>query len=391
MTDDTLQDETGLRTLPTDEINYMRNSVKATVDAYDGTVTLYAWDEQDPLLKAWSAAFPGTVKPKSDISDALMEHLRYPEDMFKVQRYQFARYHVTDPNAWFQDNNRWEVPEDPNGAKAYQPPYRMFVTQPPGLVPSADNAADLPPVPTGQVWSMTSTFVPYKRLNLAAYVSVDSDATSETYGQIRVIDVIDEQQQGPSQVANSMQSDPDVSERLAEFNRSGNSLTYGNLLTVPLGDELMYVEPVYARRATASEANFPILRYVLVSYKGGVGLGTTLQSALETAIANVDEPDDGEPTDSGDADADADGRAHRRAVPDQQLDRRPRLGRGPARPGPAGVRARRRGPRRPVTCRRTRSTSRRPATWSSRRWTPRSAAPRRRPPSPRRRDAPPSP
>jgi uncharacterized membrane protein (UPF0182 family) len=166
----------------------------------------------------------------------------------------------------------------------------MFVTQPPDLVPSPDNPKDLPPVPPGQVWSMTSTFVPYKRLNLAAYVSVDSDATSATYGQMRVIDVIDEQQQGPSQVANSMQSDPVVSERLAEFNRSGNSLTYGNLLTVPLGDELMYVEPVYARRATASQANFPILRYVLVSYKGGVGLGQTLQSALETAIQNVNEP-----------------------------------------------------------------------------------------------------
>jgi uncharacterized protein len=298
MTDDTLQDETGLRTLPTDEINYMRNSVKATVDAYDGTVTLYQWDEQDPLLKAWSSAFPGTVKPKSDISPELMSHLRYPEDMFKVQRYQYARYHVTDPAAWFQDNNRWEVPEDPNGAKALQPPYRMFVTQPPGLVVSTDNPADLPAVPTGQVWSMTSTFVPYKRLNLAAYVSVDSDATSSTYGQMRVIDVIDEQQQGPSQVANNMQSDPDVSERLAEFNRSGNSLTYGNLLTIPLGDELMYVEPVYARRATASEANFPILRYVLVSYKGGVGLGTTLQEALETAITNADESDGTDPSDS---------------------------------------------------------------------------------------------
>jgi uncharacterized membrane protein (UPF0182 family) len=300
MTDDTLQDDTGLRTLPTDEINYMRNSVKATVDAYDGTVTLYAWDDQDPLLKAWSSAFPGTVKPKSDIPEGLLDHLRYPEDMFKVQRYQYARYHVTDPQAWFQDNNRWEVPEDPNvsGGKTLQPPYRMFVDQPAGLVASPDNPEDAAPVPDGQTWSMTSTFVPYKRLNLAAYVSVDSDATSDTYGQIRVIDVIDEQLQGPSQVANSMQSDPTVSNSLAEFNRSGNSLSYGNLLTVPLGDELMYVEPVYARRATQSEANFPILRYVLVSYKGGVGLDTTLQGALEKAVANIDEPDDGEPSDT---------------------------------------------------------------------------------------------
>ena len=179
MTDDSLQDESGLRTLPTDEINYMRNSVKATVDAYDGTVTLYAWDDQDPLLKAWSSAFPGTVKSKDDIPDELLEHLRYPEDMFKVQRYQFARYHVTDPNAWFQDDQRWEVPEDPNVSNNLQPPYRMFVTQPPGLVP-ADEGATPPEVapPDGPVWSMTSTFVPFKRSNLAAYVSVDSDATS---------------------------------------------------------------------------------------------------------------------------------------------------------------------------------------------------------------------
>jgi uncharacterized protein len=296
MTDDTLQEDTGLRTLPTDEINYMRNSVKATVDAYDGTVTLYAWDDQDPILKAWSSAFPGTVQSKDDIPAALLDHLRYPEDMFKVQRYQFARYHVTDPNAWFQDNNRWDVPEDPNGAKSLQPPYRMFVTQPQGLIPADDaqTDAEAEAVPTGQVWSLTSTFVPYKRSNLAAYVSVDSDATSKTYGQMRVIDVIDEQQQGPGQVANAVRSDTSVSEALAEFNRSGNQVTYGNLLTVPVGDELMYVEPVYAELATAGEANFPILRYVLVSYRGGVGIGTTLTEALDRAKENAG--DSGEPT-----------------------------------------------------------------------------------------------
>ena len=123
------------------------------------------------------------MKPKSEIPEGLLEHLRYPEDMFKVQRYQFARYHVTDPNAWFQDNNRWDVPEDPNDAKSLQPPYRMFVAQPPGLVPDdedgSNTASEAPPASSEPIWSLTSTFVPYKRSNLAAYVSVDSDATSD--------------------------------------------------------------------------------------------------------------------------------------------------------------------------------------------------------------------
>ena len=126
-----------------------------------------------------------------------MEHLRYPEDLFKVQRYQYARYHVTDPSQWFQGNDRWEVPEDPNNNNNLQPPYRMFTNEP---IPEGEAA---PAVPE-QTWSLTSTFVPFDRKNLAAFVSVDSDATSDTYGQMRVIDVLDEQTQGPGQVANAM-------------------------------------------------------------------------------------------------------------------------------------------------------------------------------------------
>ena len=131
MTDDSLATNTGFQTLPTDEINYMRSAVKATVDAYDGTVTLYAWDEQDPILKAWRSAFPGVVQDRADIPEALLSHLRYPEDLFKVQRYQFARYHVTDAKDFYEDNSRWEVPPDPNAPSSKQPPYRMFVNKAP--------------------------------------------------------------------------------------------------------------------------------------------------------------------------------------------------------------------------------------------------------------------
>jgi len=276
MVDDAFQETTGLRTLPTDEVNYVRNAVKATVDAYDGTVTLYEWDETDPILKAWRGAFPGTVKDRSEIPEGLMEHLRYPEDLFKVQRYQYARYHVTDPSQWFQGNDRWEVPADPNNQNNLQPPYRMFTNKP---TPEGEAAPTLPE----QTWSLTSTFVPFDRKNLAAFVSVDSDATSDTYGTMRVIDVLDEQTQGPSQVANAMRGDQAAADVLAPFKQSGNAITYGNVLTIPVGERLLNVEPVYVQLPGAG-GSYPILRYVLVSYNDRVGIGATLVEALGEAL-----------------------------------------------------------------------------------------------------------
>ena len=268
MTDDSLQETTELRTLPTDEINYMRNAVKATVDAYDGTVTLYEWDEDDPILKTWESAFPGTVQPKADIPEELKEHLRYPEDMFKVQRYQYARYHVTDPVRWYSGNNRWAVPVDPNSSSRLQPPYRVFVDEPQG-----DQG----------VFSLTSTFVPYNKSNLAAFVSVDSDATSDDYGKIKVQQLSDQNAKGPGQIANDFISDTNVADKLAQFNRSGGKVIYGNLLTLPIDDGLIYVEPVYAVRP-GSTASYPSLAYVLVSFNGEVGIGTSLPLALADAI-----------------------------------------------------------------------------------------------------------
>ena len=96
-----------------DDVNYMRNSVKAVVDAYDGTVKLYAWDEADPVLKTWQKVFPEVILPKADIPDDLLDHLRYPQDYFKVQREILARYHQTDPDNWYQQTSLWEIPKDP--------------------------------------------------------------------------------------------------------------------------------------------------------------------------------------------------------------------------------------------------------------------------------------
>ena len=220
MTDDALTQDNPFGTLPTDELNYMRNAVKATVDAYDGTVNLYAWDETDPMLAAWRSAFPGTVQDRDDIPDSLLEHMRYPEDLFKVQRYQFARYHVTDPRDFYQGNDRWEVPEDPYAEHRYQPPYRLFV--------------DDPTITADDTWSLTSTFTPYQKNNLAAFLAVNSDATSDDYGRMRALQLPNEQTPGPGLIANEMASSDNVRRELQAFNIGETTPNFGNLLTLPV-------------------------------------------------------------------------------------------------------------------------------------------------------------
>lgn len=270
MTDDATQQDAGSQTLPTDEINYMRNSVKATVDAYDGTVTLYAWDDSDPILKTWEDIFPGTVRPRSEIPAALMEHLRYPEDLYKVQRYQLARYHVTDASDFLNGNDRWSVPDDPNNPGHLQTPYRMFLNE--------DGSSR---------WSLTSTFVPYSRQNLTGIMSVDSDATSPDYGQIRLLTGFGQATQGPGMVSNAFRSDAQIVNAIASYSRSATTPIWGQIITVPTTSQgLLYVEPVYVIPSTASKSSFANLAYVLVSYDGRLGYGHTLRAALTDALGS---------------------------------------------------------------------------------------------------------
>ena len=278
MINDALQQNTPLQALPTDEINYMRNAVKATVDAYDGTVKLYAWNEDDPILNAWMDIFPGTVLPKSDMSADLLDHVRYPEDLFKAQRYQFARYHVTDASNWYQGNDRWEVPVDPYNSAAFQAPYRLFVTDPAGGDASPAEEAD-------PAFSLTSVYVPNGRDNLASFMSVDADASpsSDGYGKMRVLQLPNEQTSGPGQVANEFASDSGIADALQAFTLSGATPQYGNVLTFPINEGLMYVQPVYAARE-ASDASYPVLRYVLVKYGADIGYGATFNDALSDLL-----------------------------------------------------------------------------------------------------------
>jgi uncharacterized membrane protein (UPF0182 family) len=278
MTSDALSPNTTYATLPTDEINYMRNSVKAVVDAYDGTVTLYAWDK-DPILEAWSSAFPGLVKPRSSIPEDLLRHMRYPEDMFKVQRNMLAAYHVTDPKTFYDGSDKWKVPEDPENKANKQPPYRLSVKT------TANNAAP--------VFSLTSVYVPNKRQNLASFISVDADASLKDYGTIRVLRLPSNTQvPGPSQIANLFGADSAIQDRLLAFTRTNSTAVFGNLLTLPVGNGLLYVQPLYTLRKTG-EGRYPVLRYVLVSFGEQVGIGTTLQAAIDDVTGATTPPPTG--------------------------------------------------------------------------------------------------
>ncbi|MFV0450714.1 MAG: UPF0182 family protein [Propioniciclava sp.] len=264
-------------------INYIRNSVKAVVDAYDGTVKLYEWDETDPLLATFKAAFPGTVLPKSEISDELLVHLRYPEDLFKVQRELLGRYHVTDPRVWYNATDRWEVPVDPVQAndEAKEPTYYLSIKWPGDEAP---------------VFSQTAVFVPRARQNLAAYLAVNADAASENYGQLRILRMSDTQQiDGPSQTQNAITQDTNVAAKLLPYqqNRGAASIKYGNLLTLPMGNGLLYVEPIYTERSGNAGA-YPALTFVVVRFGEHIGIGSTLQEALDEVFGGDAGADTGE-------------------------------------------------------------------------------------------------
>jgi hypothetical protein len=178
-------------------VNYIRNSVKATVDAYDGTVTLYEFGEPDPVLQTWNKAFGGDlVKPESEISDDLRAHLRYPEDLFKVQRELLARYHVEQPLEFFTREDFWEIPADPADAvnrEASTAPVNAPVNAAPALDAAALTGPAQPPFYSlldfpgegGEQFRLSTSFTGLNRPNLSAFASVSSDP--ETYGQIQVL------------------------------------------------------------------------------------------------------------------------------------------------------------------------------------------------------------
>jgi uncharacterized membrane protein (UPF0182 family) len=258
---------TGTQTVaqPRESVNYIRNSVKATVDAYDGTVKLYEWDTQDPVLKTWNKAFGGIVEPRSAVTPELLQHFRYPEDLFKVQRQQLVKYHIGEPGDFFSGQNFWKVPVDPTpegASKEAQPPYYLFAQ-----FPGQDRST----------FQLTTALTAAKRENLAAIMTASYDEKGATKVQVLELPA-SSPISGPNQMQNRFLSNQTISKDVALLRQGQSNIDFGNLLTLPVGGGLLYVEPMYVKSTSGS--SYPTLQNVLVSFGDQIAYERTLGDAL---------------------------------------------------------------------------------------------------------------
>jgi len=252
------------------QVNYIRNSVKATVDAYNGTVTLYAFDESDPVLKTWTKAFPGTVKPAKAIPDDLSAHFRYPEDLFKVQRDVLADYHVTNPADFYSQEDFWAVSPAPDNSNADQPPFYVYSQLPGRKAPS---------------FNLTSPLISRKSSKLAAYVAVSSDPDS--YGKFKVLRLPQGTAiSGPAQIQAKIKTNSGVASQLNLWqggpSNTNTQTIAGNLLTLPVAGGLVYVEPYYVQ--AKGSAGYPTLQGVAVAFGDRIALKDSLEDALDAVF-----------------------------------------------------------------------------------------------------------
>ncbi|HZM74093.1 MAG TPA: UPF0182 family protein [Candidatus Limnocylindrales bacterium] len=261
------------------QINYIRNSVKATVDAYDGTVTLYQFDDKDPLLKAWNEAFGGKlIKPKSEIPKELEDHFRYPADLFKVQRDLLTQFHVTEADGFFTEADFWTVPDDPaiTTAKAKQPPYYLLTEL---------------PEQSETRFQIVSAVTPRDKQNMAALISgsyVDGKPA------LHLLELgKDSPIPGPAIAQQKMENNTakvsaeglDVRGQLGVWGQNGGVVMKGNLLSLPYGGGMLYVEPIYLK--SSGEKTFPQFQRVLLNFGDKVAFATDVQQGIAQLLGNA--------------------------------------------------------------------------------------------------------
>ncbi|HEY1617533.1 MAG TPA: UPF0182 family protein [Streptosporangiaceae bacterium] len=262
---------------PGGQVNYLRNSVKAVVNAYTGQVTLYQWTQgsgRDPVLADWEKAFPRLIRPSSAIPTALRAQLRYPEALLEVQRQILTEYHETSASAFYAGQDFWSLPTDPAsiGHGRLQPPYYLTLAMPGRSQPE---------------FSLVTSFTQRYRPNLAAILAVNSDTASPDYGRLEILQLPqDAGIAGPQQAHTLLESDTTASADLALWRKGGAKVTFGNLITVPVGGGLLYTQPVYVS-ARAGDASYPALTRVFAYYDGQVGYAPTLAGAVDQALGTT--------------------------------------------------------------------------------------------------------
>jgi uncharacterized membrane protein (UPF0182 family) len=243
-------------------VNYIRNAVKITVDAYHGTTTLYLADPADPMVRTLDRIFGGTFKPMDQMPAGLRAHVRYPEDIFNIQAAVFATYHMTQPDVFYNREDQWEVPTIEAGreAQAMQPYYTIM---------------RLPGEPEAEFIQMLP-FTPRRRDNLAAWLVARSDG--EHYGRLRVFAFPKQKLvYGPRQIVARISQDQVISPQITLWNQQGSEVIWGTLMVIPIEESLIYVRPLYLR---GGGSRIPELTRVIVAYQDRIVMERTLDDCL---------------------------------------------------------------------------------------------------------------
>jgi uncharacterized protein len=263
------------------EANYLRNSVKAVVDAYDGTTTLYAFDDTDPLLRAWGKAFPGLFAPRSAMSADLQAHLRYPEDLFSIQTDRYASYHIGAARDFYSKQDFWALPEDRSGQLTRGEGSLVVAGTKPRMRPYY--LLTKLPGEQDEQFVLVMPFTPNNKQNMVAYMAARSDPAS--YGRITLFSLPRARTVfGPTQVHAQILADPDVAKELTLFNQQGSTVILGNLLTVPINDALLYVQPIFVQ---ASQGAIPELRRVPVFFNNQLGYTANLTDSIDQVLGQT--------------------------------------------------------------------------------------------------------
>ncbi|KGF73027.1 hypothetical protein DO97_03025 [Neosynechococcus sphagnicola sy1] len=243
--------------------NYIRNSVKVVVDAYNGRVDFYIADPSDPMIQTWAAIFPDLFKPLSALPAPLRLHLRYPEDLFRIQAQQLLIYHMTDPQVFYNREDLWQVATEIYGTKPkLVDPYYLIMR-----LPTAETAEFILLMP----------FTPNQRSNMIAWLAARSDGAH--YGKLLLYQFPKQQLvYGPEQIEARINQDPLISQQISLWNREGSRVLQGNLLVIPIDHSLLYVEPLYLE---AEQNSLPTLARVIIAYENQIVMRETLEQALQ--------------------------------------------------------------------------------------------------------------